>query len=274
MTPFIRVFGTAIILLAQAVSTDAQTTIETSVDDNRLEAVIELTDGVSADLSITFENALGLNSKSLGLSAEIIDLTDPNIINRLPDSLNVTLNAGFPMLITIEPPADQGFSFSGVATIDIHTHNLEYTANTPLRFMKAPLNGQFKDFTMTVGSGSYRARGTTGKFSQFLIAADTRPLQSVIADKYSRLENELINAQTELTLAVYNQLSQHMSQIEQAINSEDFAHADTLLGDFIKAVKQEPSIPNVWRSSRDLNNIAGELVAHSQTLRFSLRRNP
>lgn len=274
MQSWIKLFAVAIIFIAHHSTTEAQAGTEITVEGNRVEAVIELTDGVSADLTITFENAVGLSPESLGLSAEIIDITDLSILDRLPDPLNVSMNAAFPMLITIEPPANQGFSFSGVASIDIHTHNLEYTTNTPLRFMKAPLNGEFRDFTMTVGSGSYRARGTTGKFSQFLIATDLRPLQWVISDKLTRLQNELNNAQTELSLSIYNDLSQQLAAIEQAINSDNYAQADGLLGDFIKYIKQQPSIPNVWRSSRDVNNIAGELVAHSQTLRFSLRRNP
>ena len=39
--------------------------------------------------------------------------------------------------------------------------------------------------------GSYRARGTSPGFSQWLIVADLRPLNSVIAGKFNRLQGLL-----------------------------------------------------------------------------------
>ena len=45
--------------------------------------------------------------------------------------------------------------------------------------------------------------------------------------------------------------------------AEDFAAA-------VKAAADTGSVPNVWRSARDLDNVAGNLRAAAGTLRFSL----
>ncbi len=247
--------------------------VELTVQGNKVEAVINLTGNVSADLTLTFQNSVGLTADNIGISAQLIDITDLNLLNRLPDSLNTNLLAAFPMLITIEPPSNKGFAFSGLATVDIHTHNLEYLPGTPLRFFKAPLNGQFEDVTATMGSGSYRARGTTGKFSQFLIVADLRPVLTVVNTKYNRLSNSLAGFSTQIEPVLYTQLSSKLSEVQQLITSQDYVLASNKVDDFSRIIEQadQSDIPNVWRSSRDIDNVAGELIAYANTLRFSLR---
>lgn len=247
--------------------------VELTVQGNKVEAVINLTGNVSADLTLTFENSVGLTADNIGISAQLVDITDLSLLNRLPDSLNTNLLAAFPMLITIEPPSNKGFAFSGLATVDIHTHNLEYLPGTPLRFFKAPLNGQFEDITATMGSGSYRARGTTGKFSQFLIVADLRPVLTVVNTKYNRLSNSLAGFSTQIDSVLYTQLSSKLSEVQQLITSRDYVLASNKVDDFSRIIEQaDPAdIPNVWRSSRDIDNVAGELIAYANTLRFSLR---
>ncbi|MBV36486.1 DUF6689 family protein [Kangiella spongicola] len=240
---------------------------------NKIEAVIELAGGIEADFTISFENVIGLNEESIGLSAEVVDITDLNLLNRLPSVLDTNLLSAFPMLITVEPLSSQGLSFEGLVTVDIHTHNLEYTAGTPLRLFKAPLGGEFKDITMTMGSGSYRARGTTGKFSQFLILADLRLPTTVVNTKMSNLATNLSNFSTQMSAATYTALSAKLNEVQQLIAVQNYTQASDKLNEFKQIVEAARGldIPDVWRSSRDIDNVAGELMALANTLRFSLR---
>lgn len=266
-------FSVALILISLGSSVGLADPVEVTVQGNKVEAVINLTGNVSADLTLTFENSVGLTPDNIGITAELINITDLSILNRLPSLLDINLLAAFPMLITIEPPSNKGFAFSGLATVDIHTHNLEYLPGTPLRFFKAPLNGQFEDITATMGSGSYRARGTTGKFSQFLIVADLRPVLTVVNTKYNRLSNSLTGFSTQINPVLYTQLSSKLTEVQQLISQQNYILASNKVDEFSRIIQQADAddIPTVWRSSRDIDNVAGELIAYANTLRFSLR---
>jgi len=247
--------------------------LSVNIQGNRVDVVVHLPGNVSADLTLQFENAVGLTQESLGLSAELIDVTSLDFIERLSDKINITPAAAFPMMITIEPNANSGFSFSGLASVDIHTHNLEYTAGTPLRFFKAPLNGEFKDITMTMGSGSYRARGSTGRFSQFVILADLRSPLVVVEQKIGDLQSALNEFSPLINAVVYSDLLKDVNEINQLILTQDYNSASNKLNVFNQRINDNRgvNIPDVWRSSRDIRNIAGELMAYAKTLRFSLR---
>lgn len=272
MFNLLRQLGVFVVLIG-FVSLSKALPVELTASSNKLEAVIELAGGIEADFTIQFEESIGLNTSSIGLTAEVVDITNVTLLNRLPSSLDTNLLSAFPMLITVEPPSGQGLSFSGLATVDIHTHNLEYTVGTPLRLFKAPLGGQFKDITMTMGSGSYRARGTTGKFSQFLILADLRLPLTVVNTKFTRLSNELSSSSTQISPATYTTLSSKLNHIQQLISQQDYQDASNELNQFKNLVDSArgADIPDVWRSSRDIDNVAGELMALANTLRFSLR---
>ena len=263
---------TSIAMLLSTVSYAYQS-VSVNVQGNKVEAVIHLPGNISADMTLQFENAVGLTKESLGLTAELIDVTSLDFIHRLPDGLNIIPSAAFPMMITIEPLANSGFSFSGLASVDLHTHNLEYTAGTPLRFFKAPLNGEFKDITMTMGAGSYRTRGSTGRFSQFIIVADLRAPLVVINQKLNDLQTALNNFSPEINAAVHAMLLQDLNEINQLVLSSNYHMASSKLNDFNRRINDNKGInvPDVWRSSRDINNVAGELMAYANTLRFSLR---
>tara|TARA_R110001583_G_scaffold192145_1_gene358361 strand:- start:276 stop:1112 length:837 start_codon:yes stop_codon:yes gene_type:complete len=247
--------------------------LSVNVQGNKVEVFIHLPGNISADLTLQFENAVGLTKESLGLTAELIDVSSLDIIDRLPSGLNITPAAAFPMMITIEPKTNTGFSFSGVATVDLHTHNLEYTAGTPFRFFKAPLNGDFKDITETLGSGSLRTRGSTGRFSQFIIVADLRAPLVVVQQKFNDLQTALNEFSPQINAAVYSELLQDVNDINQLISTQDYNLASNKLNEFNRRINDNRgiNIPDVWRSSRDIRNIAGELMAFSKTLRFSLR---
>jgi hypothetical protein len=224
--------------------------------------------GVSVDLTLSFEDVTALNLANLGLSAQLINPLDPSLRARLPQGATIAL----PLLLRIEPPVSGGLSFRGVTAIDIHTENLVYVPGTPLRFFTAPVGGAFEDFTSAMGAGSYRARGSTGGFSEFLIVADLRPVNQVITTKFDRLEDELNEYASSMPSALYQDLAARL-----AAARSDFTNGQTLsaiqkVDGFISVVQQHSGtdIPNVWRSARDVDNVAGYLRGGAMTLRFSL----
>jgi hypothetical protein len=116
-----------------------------------------------AEVTLTFDDAAGLNASSLGVNARLVDITDATLLTRLPGSL-LQLDNAFPLMITIEPPVTGGLSFRRTVRVEVHTHALAYTPGSSYRLFKAPLNGSFRDITDEVAPGSVRARGTTGGF--------------------------------------------------------------------------------------------------------------
>jgi hypothetical protein len=158
-------------------------------------------------------------------------------------------------------------------TVDIHTHNLNYSADTPLRLFKAPVGGDFRDITDSTSSGSYRARGSTGKFSQFIIVADTRSHLINSQIKLAHLSDDLSAWQSLIDPVTYTLLSAKLSEMTTEFSSANYSTVNTKIAEFINLVNQSAgsNIPNIWRSSRDIDNVAGELVADANTLRYSVR---
>ena len=220
------------------------------------------------DLAVSFEQVVGLTPASLGISARVISASE--LVGRLGSQ--VSLASGLPLLVRIEPPADGGLSFSGVASIDVHTHNLSFTANSPLRLYKAPLGGTFVDVTESMGMGSYRARGSTGGFSEFLILVDLRPAASAVTAKLDYLDALVAAYASAMSPELAAALGDQVDAIRAAWTAGNTLGAVDQVNAFsaaVQAVAGNP-LPNVWRSSRDLTNVAGELRAAAATLRFSL----
>jgi hypothetical protein len=224
---------------------------------------------LGTDVTLSFEDVTGLNLLSLGVSVQLINPLDPALRARLP------AGAGFsalPVLVRIEPPAWGGLSFRGVASIDIHTTLLPYLPASPLRIFSAPLGGQFRDITVDMGPGSYRARSTTGGFSEFLIALDLRSIDQVIATKAGALEDMLDDYEGTMPGSVYDDLEDRLETIQADIASHSWAAAVAEIDAFVDVVEDHSGtdIPNVWRAARDRQNVAGYLRAGALTLRFSL----
>ncbi|HET9767882.1 MAG TPA: DUF6689 family protein [Thermoanaerobaculia bacterium] len=241
-----------------------------TIDGNRATVTLAA-GGVSVDLAITFEQVVGLNAANLGISARV--LSPAELAGRLPDGALTSLPAGFPLMVTVEPPSSGGLSFSGVAAIEVHTHDLSFTADSPLRLFKAPIGGAFADVTESMGMGSYRARGSSGGFSQFLILADLRSDSAVVEQKLDQLDAAFTRGAGAMPPAVRNVLQGSLGSIRSAWDGGDVRGAIAAAEDFAAAVKAAAdagSVPNVWRSARDLDNVAGNLRAAAATLRFSL----
>lgn len=245
-----------------------------TVTGNGLEAEIEFASGVAADLTVTFEEVVGLYETAceVGLSASLVDPTDPNLLNRLPDLQLTTIPAAFPVLISIEPLPDEPLTFTGVVSFVLHTHDLAYTPNSPLRLFAADTGGPFHDITNSIGMGSYRVGGSKGGFSEFLIVADLRAAADVIDEKFGLLQSALDLNSGDIEEEALTTLQGHLDAAWSWYGAGDLISAKDEIDEFSAAVVANSghAIPAIWRSARDLVNVAGELRQAAATLRFSL----
>lgn len=267
-----KLFTLLLAMLVTAPPVWATGIVGAQVDGNELTAMIELPGGINADLSVQFENVVGLTATSLGLSAEKINPLDASILSRMPDPSAASIPAAFPLRLHIEPAASSGLSFSGVVRISLHTHNLHYTASTPLRLFAAHNGGSFRDITHMTASGSYRAGGSKGDFSEFIILADLRLGSTVINAKYDELAAQLQAYESLMSTASYASLQFYLTASRTAYNDADLVAAIKDMDAFTREVSANSGsdIPDVWRASRDIENVAGKLIAHAATLRYSL----
>ncbi|HEX2165376.1 MAG TPA: DUF6689 family protein [Thermoanaerobaculia bacterium] len=241
-----------------------------TVEGNTVTAEIALAGGLDADLTIVFEQAIGLSAANLGLDAEVVSPSDLSLAARLPQLASIP--AAFPVLLTIEPPATGGLSFAGTVTVELYTHDLVYTAGTPLRLFSAPAGGAFRDVTDEISSGSYRVRGSKGDFSELLIVADARAVDAVIGEKLARAEDLLAVHWSAIDPNLAEQLDVQLASARSAWQNGQtvaaLSHVEAFLKKLEKATAAEA--PNVWRSARDLDNVGGLLRAAGETLHFSL----
>ncbi len=263
--------GSMIAAIGVGVSAYAGTGVGSiTVTQNQVTASIELPGGIQTDLSLTFEQALGLTADSIGISAKLVDPSDINLTSRLPGSVSVP--AAFPVDISIEPPSTGPLAFSGIVSIDLHTHDLNYVAGTPLRLFAAEGGKSFQDITASVGLGSYRTGANKGGFSEFLIVADVRPIDTVITEKFKRLQGKLNDNASAIPAALLSTLQSKLTDARNTWVSGDPVGAADKVQQFADTVKQNSgtSIPDVWRSARDVVNVAGDLRGTASTLKFSL----
>lgn len=259
----------ALLALAAAPAAGADV-LGVTVDGDTASAQIALPGGIAADLTITFEGAVGLSEANLGLDAALVSVSDTTLLARLPQLASIP--TAFPVLVTIEPPTTGGLSFSGLVSVGLYTHNLIYTAGTPLRLFSAPLGGSFVDVTDEVSSGSYRVRGAKGDFSQFLIVADARLVDTVIGEKLVRAEGLLDAHWSSIEPTLAGQLDGHLASARASWEAGEVVGALSHVESFLKKLEKADGsdIPDVWRSARDLDNVAGLLRAAGETLHFSL----
>lgn len=275
--------------------------VDVEVVGNTAHATILLEDALGtqydAEVTIIFDGPMNLSPQSLNLDAELFDPDNaPAITNHLPAGLSI--DPAFPMLVTVEPPGTpelftSGFepfedgtgvlSFQNTYDIEIHTHRLAYTPDSPYRLLKAPIGGEFADITEDVLKGSARARGRGGAFSQFVIGKDANngglgEVLVVILPKSTALTLRLTAAILDNLLR--GELTALLTNVIAAIGT---AVLDPVLGctnaippldDFIADIEAHAGIDiaNLWRGQRDLVNDAGELDSLARTLRFSLLR--
>jgi len=246
-------------------------TLTPQISGNSVTAHIALPGGVEADLSIAFEQVVGLNSNALALSATLVSPTDQTILSRMPDP-TITLPAGFPVLVRVDPAGGGGLTFEGVFKLSLYTHNLTLGANSPLRLYKSHAGGPFQDITSSLESGSVRTGGVNGDASEFLIVADARPVDTVIAAKFDALQSAMSANASAINGAVYSDLQQRFAQARSLYTQGLIGAAINAIAAFSDQVKQQSgaNIPDVWQANGSLVNVAGTLRARAETLRFSL----
>ncbi|HEX6831963.1 MAG TPA: DUF6689 family protein [Rudaea sp.] len=269
----------------------------TIVDRNTAVANISLTDAAShtydATVTITFDNsfhdAYNLTADSLNLTAQLVNPASPPAT--LP--LGIVVDPAFPVLVSVEPPhpppdviftsglepgqpTDGSLAFFNTYYFEVHTHDLDCSsATSPYRLFKAPHGSTvFADVTDDILSGSVRARGRGGAFSQFLVVKDTRlPLLVGLTDALGKLTALTLRLTasgivgpllTNLTALLANVLTDILTlNLTNAVADLDTFIADVLAG-------AGTTIANEWVAGGGLSNDAGDLVSLAETLRFTL----
>jgi hypothetical protein len=258
---FLVAFLTATAAAAQGIS-------NLSISGSQATATIDLP-GVAADLSLTFEGVVGLTPQNLGLSARLVNPLA--LLARLPAGGLLSIPVAFPVEVSIHPPPAGGLSFSGIQSLELHVFNLSLIPGSPLRLFTSSGGGAFHDITGAIGSGSYRARGTTGSFSEFLIVADLRPAATVINEKFDAVDSLLAGDGGLMPAALASDLTSKIHAARAMYAGGDLIGASRAVGAFADTVRNSGgAIPDVWRASGDLTNVAGLLRAAASTLQFSL----
>jgi hypothetical protein len=233
----------------------------------------------TADVTITFDGAQNLNPTELNLSAQLVNPSDPSLLARLPPCLLpllgcVTIDPKFPMLVTVEPLSlgTGNLSFLNTYTFEVHTANLSYVPYSRYRLDKAPLTGAFADISTAIDSGSVRARGSGGTFSQFLVVSDTRPSLVVEATKELELEDAILVAS--LNSILQGDLLGLLGNVHAAVLLGNYTAAISSLDQMTNEIAAHAGvdIANVWSSNHLLANDAGNMLSAAQTLRFTLER--
>ena len=253
-------------VLDPLLATAVPVTVQASGDTATVE--VKLLNQSLADVTLSFDDASGLSPSSLGITAELVNPTASSLLARLPDLELNQLAGALPLLVTIEPPANGGLSFDRTVRVEIHTHLLAYTPGSSYRLFKAPLGGEFRDITDEIASGSVRARGTTGGFSQFLILADLRETGTVIGQKVEWLRDriDLLPAGEQPAFDAY------LDTVESAVASADFPTAIATLDLFRAraASRAGNQLDATWQPGSTQQNHAGELISGAATLKFSV----
>jgi len=221
-----------------------------------------------AEVTLTFDDATGLTASSLGLSAKLVDVSDPTLLARLPDPTLTRLDSALPLMITVEPPATGGLSFRRSGRFELHTHALVYSLGSNYRVLKAPVGGKFRDTTEEIAQGSVRARSRYGGFSQFLVVSDVRRSSVVISEKIASLRTRV----STLPSAEQPAFTADLDAVESALARADYANALAAV-DLIsqRALERDGhGLLDEWRATRDADNQVGELLAGAATLKFSI----
>lgn len=265
----IAVMASTLLLLLSAPLASAQSQpVQVSVSGNTATATIGAPLQPLAEVILEFDAPVGLTPESLGISANLVSLTDPALLARLPSAQLNQLSSAFPLLVTIEPPQDGGLKFRTVR-VEVHTHALVYSIGSSYRLFKAPLNGAFADITDEIAKGSVRSRGTTGGFSQFLVLTDLRETEAVVIEKIASLRAR-VDSLPGNEQAGFDAL---LDTLESELAVADYADAIAATRALAQRARERAAagaIGSQWRATRDVQNPAGELIAGAATLEFSI----
>jgi hypothetical protein len=261
------------LLLVPAAEAAAQVTVPLTVSGNEAGASIALPGGIGVDLTITFEQVVGLNPGALEVTARLLTPLDAGVLSRLPSG--AVAPAAFPVHLQISPTATSALTFQGVVTVGFHTHNLSLRSDMPLSFFSSSQGEAFRDITRYEGIGSYRAGGSSGTFSEFLLVVDTRNLDAVVTGKFTALQGLLDTHDARIDPATATALQARLDQAKAYWQVRNLPAAISEVAAFEAAVRQGSgvAIPDVWRANdSSVVNVAGQLRSAAYTLKFSLQR--
>ena len=122
-------------------------------------------------------------------------------------------------------------AFRGRWSLEVETDDIDFLWGTPLRLFKASDGAAaFEDITRSLGLGSFRARGSGASFAEFLIAADQRPVNAIVAVKLARLRALLAAHRADIDASVWARVQAGINQIDadqrQDMLTEAIAGAD------------------------------------------------
>lgn len=250
----------------------AVTPVNTVVSENKIQASIPVSSTISLDVTVEFENSVGLTADNILIEAFLIPDNDISVLSRINSSA-VNLHPNFPVLLSIAPKGDKGFSFEGLASVEIYTKAIAYQAGMPAKIFTSHAGGDFEDITSMVSAGSLRARGNLGKFSDFIIVLDERSFNVDTESKLAQIDQILLDNQTNVNTALFNELQAISSLLEIAVLQNNVDQALVLTDNLIFLIENlnGGQIDNVWRSSNDLVNVKGDLLSVLKSLRYRLR---
>ena len=244
--------------------------VQFDVVGNQIKAQVDL-GLLDVTLQITFENAIGLNQNALRINASRVLTGDLGLLRRITDPSLISIPLQLPVLINITPTPNSTLTFTGAYEIELYTRNLSFLP--VLRLFKASNGLKFQDITTFTGMGSYRVRGTSGDFSDFLILLDLRNVQTAIQSKMNDLQQILAANATQIDPEFYQSLQMWVDAARTSWQSGSNSEAVTHLESMISAIQLDngQSVPNTYRAN-DPNtiNVAGALRAAAATLIFSL----
>jgi hypothetical protein len=267
-----------------AAPASAQVPVPLTITNKVARGTVELPGGFGVELTLSFEDVVGLHPGALDVTATLINPLDPSIVARLPPPAPgplglpglplVSVPAALPVLLRIDPSASSALSFGGLASIALYTHNLQLDRLVPLALYKSHDGGPFRDIMSSEGRGSYRAGGGGGDFSEFLIVVDLRPIDVVIQEKFDLLAALLDAHDESLPPTVATSLSQRLSRARGFYDAGATIPAIWEMSAFSRYVEAHSGqdIPDVWRANCGGANVAGELRSAADTLKFSLVR--
>lgn len=243
-----------------------------SFANNQVKANFTLGNTYDLALSLEFEQVVGLHPNNLDITAEVLLPTDPRVTSRLPSTL-VEGVTGFPVLVSVSPKTDKGFAFEGLASIEFYTKAIHFDPTIPWRLFTSHDGATFEDITTLTSTGSYRARGSTGRFSDFIILLDQRDSDTIIDTKFAKLNTTVQDNRLAMSASLTNAIDPLMLTLETALVTLDTNTALSATDALINLLSNASgnNIDDVWRSSGDIVNAKGDILSRLYTLRYSLR---
>jgi hypothetical protein len=267
-----------------ATPASAQVPVPLTITNNTARGLVELPGGFGVELTLSFENVVGLHPGALDVTATLVNPLDLSLLARLPPPAPgplglpglplVNVPVALPVLLRIEPSASSALSFSGLFSIALYTHNLQLDRLIPLALYKSHDGGPFRDIMSSEGRGSYRAGGGGGDFSEFLIVVDARPIDVVIVEKFGLLQGLIDTHDESIPPTVANSLHQRLARARAFYDAGATIGAIWEMGAFSRYVETHSGqeIADVWGAHCGGVNIAGALRSAADTLKFSLDR--